>query len=160
MSGDLFNVGASTPGGQPLDLNRSAAQIPKPLSAGGQGLINNDNYDEYINNTLAEEFSKLSLNNPPLAPISTISNLKNPPSAHTTHILNDTKRQRAGLDILTNDDSCKIANADIAVLTPYTRQLQKLRAKMRNEFEIVLSERDQEILAKDGFIDEEVVGES
>jgi hypothetical protein len=95
MFRDLFNVGVSTPGGQPLDLKCSAAQILKPLSAGGQGLINNGNYDEYTNNTLAEEFSKLSLNNPPLAPISTISNLKNPESAHTTHILNDTKRQRA-----------------------------------------------------------------
>jgi hypothetical protein len=50
-------------------------------------------------------------------------------------------------------------SSDIAVLTPYTGQLQKLRAKMRNEFEIVLSERDQEMLAKDGFIDEEVIGE-
>jgi hypothetical protein len=50
-------------------------------------------------------------------------------------------------------------SSDIAVLTPYTGQLQKLRAKMRNEFEIVLSERDQETLAKDGFIDEEAAGE-
>ena len=49
---------------------------------------------------------------------------------------------------------------EIAVLTPYTGQLQKLRTKMRNEFEIVLSERDEEVLAKDGFIDEEVLGES
>jgi hypothetical protein len=51
-------------------------------------------------------------------------------------------------------------SSDIAVLTPYTGQLQKLRAKMRNEFEIVLSERDQEILAKDGFIDEEAIEET
>jgi hypothetical protein len=51
-------------------------------------------------------------------------------------------------------------SSDVAVLTPYTGQLQKLRARMRNEFEIVLSERDQEILAKDGFIDEEAIGES
>ena len=76
MFGDLFNVDTSTPGG--LDLNRFAAQIPKTLSAGWQGPINNNNdHDEYINNTLAEEFSKLSLNSPPLAPISTISTLKN-----------------------------------------------------------------------------------
>src|SRR5271156_3451774 len=42
-------------------------------------------------------------------------------------------------------------SSDIAVLTPYTGQLQKLRAKMRSDFEIVLSERDQETLAKEGF---------
>ncbi|EFR02412.1 NFX1-type zinc finger-containing protein 1 [Nannizzia gypsea CBS 118893] len=40
---------------------------------------------------------------------------------------------------------------DIAVLTPYTGQLQKLRIKLRNDFEIVLSDRDLETLAKDGF---------
>lgn len=51
-------------------------------------------------------------------------------------------------------------SSDIAVLTPYTGQLQKLRAKMRNDFEIVLSERDQETLTKDGFIDEEVIEHS
>ena len=43
------------------------------------------------------------------------------------------------------------SSTDIAVLTPYTGQLQKLRAKMRNDFEIVLSERDQETLMKEGF---------
>ncbi|KAH8600108.1 hypothetical protein B0O99DRAFT_503550 [Bisporella sp. PMI_857] len=43
------------------------------------------------------------------------------------------------------------ASSDIAVLTPYTGQLQKLRTKMRNDFEIVLSDRDEETLAKDGF---------
>ena len=43
------------------------------------------------------------------------------------------------------------SSTDIAVLTPYTGQLQGLRTKMRNDFEIVLSDRDQEILAKDGF---------
>ena len=42
-------------------------------------------------------------------------------------------------------------SSDVAVLTPYTGQLQKLRGKMRNDFEIVLSERDQETLAKEGF---------
>jgi hypothetical protein len=42
-------------------------------------------------------------------------------------------------------------SSDIAVLTPYTGQLQKLRAKMRSDFEIVLSERDQETLEKEGF---------
>ncbi|KAI9752215.1 MAG: hypothetical protein M4579_005718 [Chaenotheca gracillima] len=43
------------------------------------------------------------------------------------------------------------SSTDIAVLTPYTGQLQKLRAKMRNDFEVVLSERDQETLIKEGF---------
>lgn len=43
------------------------------------------------------------------------------------------------------------SSTDIAVLTPYTGQLQKLRAKMRNDFEIVLSERDQDTLTKEGF---------
>lgn len=41
-------------------------------------------------------------------------------------------------------------SSDIAVLTPYTKQLQKLRTAMRSDFEIVLSERDQDALAKDG----------
>jgi AAA domain len=43
------------------------------------------------------------------------------------------------------------ASSDIAVLTPYTGQLQKLRTAMRNDFEIILSERDQDALIKDGF---------
>lgn len=43
------------------------------------------------------------------------------------------------------------ASSDIAILTPYTGQLQKLRTVMRNDFEIVLSERDQDALIKDGF---------
>jgi hypothetical protein len=47
-------------------LNRSAARIPKTLSAGGHGPING--YGGYINNTLAEELSQLSINTPPLAP--------------------------------------------------------------------------------------------
>lgn len=42
-------------------------------------------------------------------------------------------------------------SSDIAVLTPYTGQLQKLRTAMRNDFEIVISDRDQEALEKDGF---------
>jgi hypothetical protein len=48
---------------------------------------------------------------------------------------------------------------DIAVLTPYTGQLQKLREKMGNDFEIVLSERDQETLARDGFNEEIALSE-
>ncbi|QSZ30518.1 hypothetical protein DSL72_000072 [Monilinia vaccinii-corymbosi] len=50
------------------------------------------------------------------------------------------------------------SSKDIAVLTPYSGQLQKLRLHMRKEFEIVLSDRDEEVLAKDGFIasDEEL----
>ncbi|KAH6691792.1 hypothetical protein BKA61DRAFT_499935, partial [Leptodontidium sp. MPI-SDFR-AT-0119] len=39
-------------------------------------------------------------------------------------------------------------SSDIVVLTPYTGQLQKLRAKVRNECGIVLNERDQEVSAK------------
>jgi len=46
------------------------------------------------------------------------------------------------------------SSQDIAVLTPYTGQLQKLRAVLRQDFEIVLSERDQTQLAKDGLVDE------
>lgn len=46
-------------------------------------------------------------------------------------------------------------STDIAVLTPYTGQLQRLREKLRNDFEIVLSDRDQETLAKDGYNVEE-----
>ncbi|KAI1674825.1 AAA-12 multi-domain protein [Pyrenophora tritici-repentis] len=49
---------------------------------------------------------------------------------------------------------------DIAVLTPYTGQLQKLRATMRSDFEICLSDRDREALEKDGFtVDDNVVDE-
>ena len=51
------------------------------------------------------------------------------------------------------------SSTDIAVLTPYTGQLQKLRAKLQNDFEIVLSERDQETLVKEGFHTEEVLPE-
>lgn len=43
---------------------------------------------------------------------------------------------------------------EIAVLTPYASQLQKLRAAMRKDFEIVLGERDQAQLLKEGLIDE------
>ena len=46
------------------------------------------------------------------------------------------------------------SSSDIAVLTPYTGQLQKLRTKMRGDFEIVLSDRDEETLARDGFNEE------
>lgn len=47
------------------------------------------------------------------------------------------------------------SSSEIAVLTPYTGQLQKLRAAMRSDFEIVLSDRDQEALEKDGFQESE-----
>lgn len=50
-------------------------------------------------------------------------------------------------------------SSDIAVLTPYTGQLQKLRTKMRNDFEIILSDRDEETLARDGFNEETVATE-
>lgn len=42
------------------------------------------------------------------------------------------------------------SSSDIAVLTPYTGQLQKLRAAMRSDFEIVVSDRDQDALDRDG----------
>ena len=41
-------------------------------------------------------------------------------------------------------------STDIALLTPYTGQLRKLRASLANGFEICLSERDMETLAADG----------
>lgn len=47
------------------------------------------------------------------------------------------------------------ASTDIAVITPYTGQLQKLRTKMQQDFEIVLSDRDEDSLVKDGFTKEE-----
>lgn len=40
---------------------------------------------------------------------------------------------------------------DVAVLTPYSGQLIKLRAALNQEFDISLSDRDEETLAKDGF---------
>ncbi|KAJ5508052.1 hypothetical protein N7527_010195 [Penicillium freii] len=42
-------------------------------------------------------------------------------------------------------------STDIALLTPYTGQLRKLRTSLSNDFEICLSERDLETLAADGF---------
>jgi hypothetical protein len=45
-------------------------------------------------------------------------------------------------------------STDVAVLTPYTGQLQKLRTAMRSDFEIVISDRDQEELEKDGFMND------
>jgi len=44
------------------------------------------------------------------------------------------------------------SNKDIAVLTPYVGQLQKLRAAMREDFEVVLSDRDEEKLALEGLV--------
>jgi hypothetical protein len=66
MFGGLFNADASDLRGQRLELNRSAAHVPKTLSAGGYGPING--YEEYINYNLAEKLSQLSINTPPLAP--------------------------------------------------------------------------------------------
>jgi hypothetical protein len=43
------------------------------------------------------------------------------------------------------------SNSNITVLTLYTGQLQKLREKIGNDFEIILSKRDQEMLARNGF---------
>lgn len=42
-------------------------------------------------------------------------------------------------------------STDIAVLTPYTGQLQKLRSALSSEFEICLSDRDEEVLAREDF---------
>ncbi|KAJ6019932.1 hypothetical protein N7499_004174 [Penicillium canescens] len=50
---------------------------------------------------------------------------------------------------LVRQGECK--SADIALLTPYTGQLRKLRTSLSNDFEICLSERDLETLAADGF---------
>jgi superfamily I DNA and/or RNA helicase len=47
------------------------------------------------------------------------------------------------------------ASTDIAVLTPYTGQLQKLRTSMQDDFEIVLSDRDRDALAQDGLMGSE-----
>ncbi|KAJ5460977.1 uncharacterized protein N7458_002529 [Penicillium daleae] len=41
-------------------------------------------------------------------------------------------------------------STDVALLTPYTGQLRKLRASLSNDFEVCLSERDLETLAADG----------
>jgi superfamily I DNA and/or RNA helicase len=45
------------------------------------------------------------------------------------------------------------SSKDIAVLTPYVGQLQKLRSALQNDFEIVLSDRDQETLIREGHED-------
>lgn len=42
-------------------------------------------------------------------------------------------------------------STDIAVLTPYTGQLQKLRAALSGDFDICLSDRDEETLAREDF---------
>ncbi|SPQ24370.1 6dcb3be8-b1ad-4d1b-a7d1-e20cabd9a2fd [Thermothielavioides terrestris] len=42
-------------------------------------------------------------------------------------------------------------STDIALLTPYTGQLQKLRAALSQDFEVFLSDRDMEKLAMEGF---------
>ncbi|KAL5337619.1 hypothetical protein BJX70DRAFT_409080 [Aspergillus crustosus] len=42
-------------------------------------------------------------------------------------------------------------STDIALLTPYTGQLRKLKSSLSKDFEICLSERDLETLAADGF---------
>ncbi len=42
-------------------------------------------------------------------------------------------------------------STDLAVLTPYTGQLQKLRASLSKDFEISLSDKDEDKLALDGF---------
>ena len=49
---------------------------------------------------------------------------------------------------------------DIALLTPYTGQLQKLRATLRRDFEVCLSDRDMDQLAHEGFEDESTTNEN
>lgn len=44
-------------------------------------------------------------------------------------------------------------SSEIAVLTPYTGQLQRLRARLRDDFEIILNERDEELL-ESGLVDD------
>lgn len=48
----------------------------------------------------------------------------------------------------------KYASTDIALLTPYTGQLRKLRRALSKDFEIFLSDRDQDTLAAEGFVDD------
>nr|RBQ87343.1 hypothetical protein FVER53263_00185 [Fusarium verticillioides] len=49
---------------------------------------------------------------------------------------------------------------DVALLTPYTGQLQQLRAALGRDFEICLSDRDMDQLAHEGFEDEMGQGSS
>ncbi|KAK0664544.1 putative zinc-finger and helicase domain-containing protein [Cercophora samala] len=49
----------------------------------------------------------------------------------------------------------KYDSTDIALLTPYTGQLQKLRSALSADFEVFLSDRDLEKLAEDGVVGEE-----
>ncbi|PNP79889.1 hypothetical protein FNYG_06586 [Fusarium nygamai] len=49
---------------------------------------------------------------------------------------------------------------DVALLTPYTGQLQQLRAALGKDFEICLSDRDMDQLAHEGFEDETGQGSS
>ncbi|KAK3365078.1 hypothetical protein B0T24DRAFT_422316 [Lasiosphaeria ovina] len=50
----------------------------------------------------------------------------------------------------------RIQSTDIAVLTPYNGQLQKLRAALSREFDIALSDMGAEKLAKDGFEEDDI----
>src|SRR4051812_24633956 len=66
MFGSLSNIDI---GGQQLDFNHCNTRIFKTLTADKYNFINiSNNYEKYINNTLAKKFSKLSLNSPPLTP--------------------------------------------------------------------------------------------
>ncbi|KAK3947200.1 hypothetical protein QBC32DRAFT_355035 [Pseudoneurospora amorphoporcata] len=46
------------------------------------------------------------------------------------------------------------SSSDIALLTPYSGQLQKLKAALSKDFEVFLSDRDMEKLALEGFVDD------
>jgi len=66
MFGSLSNIDI---GGQQPDFNHCNTRISKTPAADKHDFINiSNNYEKCINNTLAKEFSKLSLNSPPLTP--------------------------------------------------------------------------------------------
>lgn len=48
----------------------------------------------------------------------------------------------------------RYSSTDIALLTPYTGQLRKLRHALSKDFEIFLSDRDQDTLAAEGVLDD------
>ena len=68
----MFGADASA-GGQRRDLNHSPGPISETRPASGHrsihgGMDDGDGLDGYINNTLAQKFSDLTFDDPPLAP--------------------------------------------------------------------------------------------
>jgi hypothetical protein len=96
---------------QPVVVNHSAAQISQTLPAGGHKPSNYSyDLDEYIEKTLAEEFSKLSINDPPLAPYIYPTGLARTKSSRTGR-----RRKRPLLTMsikkdLTPGQICQVAN--------------------------------------------------